>query len=138
PAGVEDGIRAAMDDQPAVYGQLGIITQDPHAGKALEVGGAVAAAIRVVPEAQRHGWESAGADQLALLTSDPLPLVVPYLHRHAPPRALQFAAPDWLQRIAKCKAGDDIGTPGNRGQLHVPFDVAVPLVEALRRQWRAG
>src|SRR5690606_17751522 len=138
PAGVEDGIRAAMDDQPVVFGLLGIITMGPHAGKALEVGGAVAAAVRVVPEAQRHGWESANADQLALLTSDPLPLVVPYLHRHAQPRALQFAAPDWLQRIAERKAGDDIGTTGNGRQLHVPFDVAVHIVEALRRQRRAG
>src|SRR5690606_11437640 len=108
-AGVEDGIRAAVDDQPATPGLFGIIAMGPYTGEALEVGGPVAAAVRVVPEAQRHGREGTGADQFTLLVEDALALIVPYLHRHSQTRALQLAAPHRQRRAAEGETGDDIG-----------------------------
>ena len=66
PDGVERGVAAAVDDHAAVVGPGGEVAVGPHAGEALEVGGPVAAAVVVAPEAERHRREGLGADQLAL------------------------------------------------------------------------
>src|SRR5690606_12308879 len=53
-AWVQHGVRAAVDDQATVFGLLRIVPMGPDARETLEVGGAVAAAVRIIPEAQRH------------------------------------------------------------------------------------
>src|SRR5690606_26443531 len=136
--GVEYGVRAPVDDQAAVGPLLGIVTMGPDPGETLEVGGAIAAAVRIVPETQRHGREGAGADQLAFFADYLFALAIPYLHRHAQARTLQFAAPDRQRRAAQRKAGNDIGAAGDGGQLHVRLDVAVDVIESFRRQRRAS
>ena len=54
-----------MDDVAVVGGLLDKVAVGPHALEAVEVGGVVAAAVVVAPEAQRHRRERRGADQLA-------------------------------------------------------------------------
>src|SRR5690606_40270255 len=69
-AGVEHRIRAPVDDQAAVGSLLRIVTMGPDPEETLEVGGAIAAAILIAPEAQWHAGEGPGADQLALFVED--------------------------------------------------------------------
>jgi drug/metabolite transporter (DMT)-like permease len=68
-AGVERGVRAAVDDHAAVRGDLAEVAVAPDVVEALEVGGVVLAAVGVVPEADRHHREGLGAHQLALLAA---------------------------------------------------------------------
>src|SRR3546814_8499080 len=65
----------------------------PDARIGLEVGGAVALVVRVVPEADRHAGEGLHADQLALLAGHRPAAVVVDLYRHAEAAALDLAAP---------------------------------------------
>src|SRR3712207_8495071 len=58
------------DDEAAVLGPCGEVAVVPHAREALEIGGAVFAALRVVPEHDRHGRERPLAHQLALPARD--------------------------------------------------------------------
>src|SRR5688572_5444861 len=53
-ARVQHGVRSAVDDHAVVRGQLDVIAMRPRAGEPLEIGGPIAASIRVVPEATRH------------------------------------------------------------------------------------
>ena len=70
-AGIEHRVRAAIDDDAAMLGQLDIVAMAPDVGEALEIGGAVFLAVGVVPESDRHRGEGRGADQLALLAHAP-------------------------------------------------------------------
>src|SRR5690606_22715046 len=110
----------------------------PDARKALEVGGVVARAVRVVPEADRHRGEGPGADQLALLAAQRPRLVVEDLDRHAQAALLDLPAPDRADGIAAGEAAQDVGAAGDRGEADVLLDPAVDVVEALGHQRRAG
>ena len=104
----------------------------PDVGIGLEVGGAIARAVRVVPEADAAcRGRASGADQLALLAAHRLALVVVEdLDRHAEAAALDLAAPDRADRVAPHEAGDDVGAAGDRGEADVLLDVRVDIVEA--------
>ncbi|MNF55487.1 hypothetical protein D3C84_369500 [compost metagenome] len=127
-----------MDHQAAVGGFLGVVAVGPDAGEGLEVGGLEPGPVRVVPEADRHRGEVAGADQFALLAEHPLAVLVPHLHVHSQPLALQLAAPHRQYRVAQGEAGDDVGAAGDGGEAELALDVAVDVLEALVGQRRAG
>src|SRR5581483_10270736 len=109
PAGVQDRVRAAVDDDAAVLGNLAPVAVAPDVRIALEVGGAVPGAVGVIPEADRHGRERPGADQLALLLRHRLSGVVEHLHRHAEPLGLDLSAPHRPRRVAEDEARHDVG-----------------------------
>ena len=88
----------------------------PDARKTLEIGGAVLAALRVVPETDRHDREGAGAHQLAFFLPHGLAVFSEYIDRHAQAAALDFATMHRQQGIAEHEAGNDVGAAGNRGE----------------------
>ncbi len=137
-ARVQGGVRAAEDDQSVVLGEDGVIPVMPYAGKALEVGGAVLAALRVVPEADRHRGEGCGADEFARRAADGAAFFVEDFDFHAKPTALEFAPPHRKQRIAEGETRDDVRASRNRGEQHPLLDVAVDVIEALGQERRAG
>src|SRR5688572_11376859 len=136
-AGVEHGIRAAVDDEAAVLGLLAPVAVTPHVREFFEVGGAVLGAVRVVPETDRHAGKGLGADELALLALERLAVLVEDLDRHAEALRLDFAAPYRAHRVAEHEAGHDVGAPGDRRQADVVLDVTVDVVEALGKKRRA-
>src|SRR3546814_11481367 len=83
-------------------------------GIGLEIGGAIARAGGVGPEADRHARERLHADQLALLAAHRPAVVVEHLDRHAEAAALDLAAPNRADRIAADEAGADVGAAGDR------------------------
>src|SRR3546814_11559979 len=107
-------------------------------GIGLEIGGAIARAGGVGPEADRHARERLHADQLALLAAHRPAVVVEHLDRHAEAAALDLAAPNRAARIAADEAGDDVGAAGDRRQPDVVLDVAADVVETIRPTPRAG
>src|SRR3546814_11413455 len=97
-ARIEGGVGAAVDDDAVVPGQLDEVAVAPDARIGLEVGGAVALVVRVVPEADRHAGKGLHADQLALLAGHrPAPVVVDR-YRHA-----EAAALDERKRVVEGK-----------------------------------
>ena len=60
----------------AARGELHVVAVAPDAGKPLEVGIAILAAVGIVPEADRHRRERRRADQLALLADHRRALIV--------------------------------------------------------------
>ncbi len=121
-ARVQHGVGAAEDHEASARRHEGVVAVVPDAAKALEVGRAVAGAAGVVPEPERHRRERGGADELAFLLDDRPPFVVPDLHLHAEPAALQLAAIHGKERVAEREAGNDVRAPGDRGELHVGTD----------------
>ena len=118
---------------------LGEVAVAPDAGEALEVGGAVFRAVGIVPEADRHRRERRACRRARPCSpASGLAVVVEDVDLHAEPAALDLAAPDRQRRIAEHEAGDDVGAAGDRGEVHVALDRVVDVVEALRRQRRAG
>src|SRR5262249_50573836 len=134
---IEHRVRPAVDDEAVVRGQLHVVAVTPDAGKLLEVGGVVARAVGIVPEAYRHRGEGGGTHQLALLAAHRAPEVVVALHLHAEFSALYLAAPPRARRIARGEARDDVGAAGDRGEVHVLLDLAVDVVVALSDERRA-
>src|SRR5436190_19631327 len=65
---VEGGVGATGDRARAVVGERDPVAMPPDPGEVLEVGGAVAAAIGVVPEADGHRRHRRGEHEL---TGDP-------------------------------------------------------------------
>src|SRR5215472_12783610 len=131
-AGIEHGVGAAVDDHPAVGGDLAPIAVRPHSGKPLEVGGAVLRAIGVVPEPQRKRGEGPRADQLASLALDRPALLVEYLDLDTESAALDLATPHGQDRAPQHEAAADVGPAGDRGQANVALDRAIDEIEALR------
>ena len=60
------------------------------------------------------------------------------VHRHAEAGRLDLALPHRRGRIAEHEARHDVGAARDRRQMHVGFDVAVDVFEALRRERRTG
>src|SRR5581483_7555468 len=106
-ARIERCIRPAEDDEAVVRGDLDPIAMAPDAGKPLEVRSAVLAAVRIVPEPDRHRGKRALAHELALLLADGTAVLVEHVDVQPEPAALQLAAPDGQRRIAEREAGDD-------------------------------
>ena len=59
------------------------------------------------------------------------------VHAHPSP---EFAAPPATRagRIAQCKAGDDVGSPADAGEVDIALDPAVDVIVAVRGQRAAG
>src|SRR5262249_31179454 len=98
-AGVQHRVGAAVDDDAAMLGQLHIVAVMPDVGIALEIGGAIAFAVGIIPESDRHRRKWRRADQLTLLALDRFALVVPDLDLHAEAAHLDLAAPDRAGRV---------------------------------------
>ena len=101
----------------AACGEHGEIAVAPDVREALEIRGAVAAAVGIVPETDGHRREGRGADEFALQALQRPAVVVEDLDVHPEPAALQFAAIDGQRGIAECKAGHDVGAAGDRREL---------------------
>ena len=69
-AAVERGVGAAGDHEAAALGEAHPVTHPPDAGVHVEVGGAVAAAVGVAPEADGHRGHRLADDELAELADD--------------------------------------------------------------------
>ena len=104
----------------------------------LEVAGAVARAVVVAPEEERHRGHRLGDHQLADLVDDRVAVLVERLDRGAERAALELAAVDRQQRDAADEGGADVGAAAGREEPGVAADVLVDPLEALRRERRAG
>ncbi len=133
-AGVEGGVGAAVDDDAAARGDLDEIAVPPHPLEVVEVGLAILFAVRIVPEAHRHGGEGTGADQLPLLADQRFALVRPGLDLHAEAALLDFAGVNRAGRLAEHEAGDDVGAAADRGELQVALHAGVNPLEVPARQ----
>ncbi len=110
----------------------------PDAGVLVEVGGAVALAVGVVPEAHRHRGHRPADHELAELADD---LVAHRVEGGGVDReaaAGDLAAVDRLQRAALHDPAADVGAAAADVQQDVRPELLVDPVEALRRQRRAG
>ena len=137
-AGVEHRIGPSPDAKAAARGPLAVVAVAPRAGKALEIRRAVAAPVRIVPEAYRHRRKRQRANELALLTGGQGLAAVPeHCDAHAEPGSLQLAAVDRGYGIAQREAGHDVRPSGDRREEHVGLDGAVDVVEALVRKGRS-
>src|SRR5581483_6954359 len=103
-----------------------------------EVSPPVLAAVRVVPEPERHRRERLGAHELTFLSAHGFPFIVVYLDLHAETPALNLAAPHREERIAEHEAGNQIGAPGDGGETDVALHAAIDVVESFRRERAAG
>ena len=122
-----------------VLGELDVVAVVPDARKPLEVRRVVLAAVRIVPEADRHRRERRRADQLALLLPrTDVPGLVEHLDLHAEPRA-------WISP----RQTGPVGLPPTKQlTMSVPPEIdarwtsrlicSVDEVEALGDQRRAG
>ena len=114
-----------------VGGLFDEVAVGPDAFKAVEVGGVIAAAVVVTPEAQRHRRKGRGADQLAPPLALGLAFVVVDLQIDAEDRHLQLAAVDRQGRRPADEAAQQVRAPGDRGDVQVGFHVLIEIVEAL-------
>jgi hypothetical protein len=64
-ARVQCRVRAAVDNDAVMLGELDIIAVAPDVGEPLEIGGAILLVVAIVPEADGHAGKGRGADQLA-------------------------------------------------------------------------
>ncbi len=134
--GIQHGIRAPVDDDPVVFGELGVVAVTPDIREALEIGLPVFRIAGVVPERDRHRGERGRANELAFLFANGLTPIVEYFHFHSQAAALELAAIHGKGRIADGETRDQIGAPGDGGKLQVLFDVFVHEVVARRSQRR--
>src|SRR5574337_2097317 len=137
-AGIERGIRAAVDDETVALREFRPVAVTPDSGEIIEIGGVVFPAVRVVPEMHRHAREGFHAHQFPRPAAYGLAVLVPDFYRHAEATALEFAWIHRQQRIAEGETRNDVGAAGNRGQAQLRFDVAVNVFGILGQQGRAG
>jgi hypothetical protein len=102
----------------------------PDIVKAFEIGRVILLAVRVVPEAHRHGREWPGAHQFTLFATYRPTHIIKHIDRHAEAAALDFAAIHRQHRITEHEAGHDIRTARNRSQQNVRLDLAIYPVKA--------
>ncbi len=110
----------------------------PDAGVDVEVGGAVARAVRVAPEGHRHRGHRRRDHQLALLADHRAPGLIERLDARPQVAAGDLAGPDRNQRAAADERGADVGAAAHRGEQDVALDGVVHPVEALGGERRAG
>ena len=137
-AGIEGGVGAPVDDHAIVCGQHRVVAVAPHARLALEICGAIFAAVGIIPERNRHRRKWRGAGEFAGLFAHRLARLVEDFHSHAEATALQFATPHRAYRTTEREARNDVGAAGNRGQQHAFLHIAIDVIETFRHQRRAG
>jgi hypothetical protein len=136
-ARVEGRVGAAIDDQPVVGGDLGVVAVAPDVVEAREIRRPVPGAVVVVPEADRHHREG------RVHTSSPFSprtgVPVSSNTSTAMPRPLHWISPAtpaaW---VAEHEARNDVGAARDRRQAEVGLDLAIDVLEALRHQRAAG
>ena len=131
--GIERRVRAPVDHQAVMLGQLDIVAVAPDARKALEIGSLVFRTAGIVPEPDRHRRKRRCADELPTPTrasGDRLALVVVDVDRETEAAALELAAPHGQRRIAKREARHDVGAAGDRREAKIVLDALVDVVEA--------
>src|SRR3546814_10519773 len=101
----------------------------PHAGKPLEIGGATAGSVGVVPEHHRHRRKRRGADQLALLAANGRPLVVPDVNRPAETWSLYLAAQDEPDWVPAHEPAIELGPAGDGRELNTVINLFENVVE---------
>src|SRR5919204_540375 len=136
-AAVEGGVRAAGDDAAAALGEHDPVALAPDAGVEVEVRGAVALAVGVVPEAHRHRRHRLGDHHLAELADDRLALLVERLDVDAQAAARDLAVVDRLQEAARHECAADVGAAAAVDEADVGAELLVDVVVALGRQGRA-
>ena len=129
---VQRGVASAVDHDAAVGRPGGEVAMRPHPGEALEVGGAVATAIGVPPEPERHRGERAGADELSTAGRERCSVVVVHVDRHPEDGRLDLAGPYRPGGVAGDEAAAQVRPPGDRRQVHIGLQSVVDVVEALR------
>ena len=102
-----------------------------------EVALAVAAAVVVAPEVDRHRGHRLGHDELADLVQERLALLVERLDRGAERARLQLPLVDRKRRHAADEGGADVGAAAHREEPGVAADLVVDPAEALGRERRA-
>ena len=102
----------------------------PDPGEAVEVGGAVATAVAVPPEPEWHRGERAGADELTTAGRERRSVVVVHVYRHTEDGRLDLAGPDRSGRVSGDEAATQIGSAGDRRQVHIGLQRVVDEVEA--------
>src|SRR5450631_844083 len=133
-AGIERGVRPAVDDHAVVFGQLDKIAVAPHARETLEVRGVVLGAVGVVPETDRHRGERRRAYQLAFLLAHWLAVAIVDVYAEPQTTALQLATPYRARRAPERETRDDVRPARDRRQTKIGLDALVDVVEALRRE----
>ena len=120
---------------------LGVIAVAPDVGEALEIGGAVFLAVRVVPEAERHATGRGGCRPArpSRRSAARSPSSSEDVDRHAEHRApcIRRATPG-PAGSPMTKQRHDVGAARDRGEADVALDGAIDVVEAFGRQRRAG
>ena len=104
----------------------------------LEVAGAVARAVVVAPEEDRHRRHRLGDDELADLVDHGVAVLVEGLDLGAQRAALELALVDGEDRDSADERGADVGAAAGREEPGVLADVLVDPVEALGGERRAG
>ena len=137
-AAVDRRVGAARDDRGAAVGDLDPVAVAPDAREHLEVALAVAAAVGVAPEVDRHRRHRLGDHELADLADQRLPLGAPRLELDPERAGLQLALVDGQRRDAADERGADVGAAGGREQPDVLVDRLVHPREPLGREWRPG
>src|ERR1700722_657221 len=79
-ARIQDRIGAAVDDEGVVLAERRVVGVVPNSGEALEISRAIAAAVVIAPEAERHGWKRRRTHELATPAADGAARGVKNLH----------------------------------------------------------
>src|SRR5205823_13117525 len=106
---VERCVRAAADHAAAALGDRDPVAVAPDARIFGEVGGPIAAPIRIVPEAGRHRRHGSGDHQLSLLADHGVPVLVERLDAAAEVPAADLPLPDGDQRAGAYDRGPPVG-----------------------------
>ena len=118
-AAVDGRVRAAVDHRRAGRRDLDPVAVAPDAREHVEVALAVALAVGVVPEEQRHRRHRLGDHELADLVDQRPPVLAPRLHRRAQRARLQLAGPHRQQRAGAHERGAEVGAAAGGEQPHV-------------------
>ncbi len=110
----------------------------PDAGEGREVALAVAGAVLVAPEVERHGRHRLGEHELPHLVDERTAVLAPGLDLRAERAGLQLAPVDGERRDAADEGGADVGAAGGGVEPEVLAELLPHPVEALGRQRRAG
>ena len=116
---VEGGVGAAVDDDGAAGGDGDPVAVAPDAGVRVEVAVVVAAAVGVVPEADRHGRHGVGDDQFADLVDERFAAGVPGLEVGAEAGGLEFADVDREGGDGAGEAAAHVGAAADGGDPQV-------------------
>ena len=136
-AAVQRRVRAPGDQAAPARSEGDPVAVAPDARIVLEVGGAVAAAIGVVPETDRHRRHRRADHELAELADHRVPGRIEGGDIDRERGAGDLAAEDRLQRPALDDPGADVGAAAADVQQHLRAELLIDPVVAFRCERRA-